>query len=106
MLAFAASGAATACAVAIEHALSVGWVGVSVPVRIGIHNGNAKAESGDFFGRTVVVAARIAGAAAGELLVSQAVQESLAGAFALGAPRSLLLKGFIGEHNAFPVIWD
>ena len=76
-------------------------------VRIGIHNGNAKAESGDFFGRTVVAAARIAGSAAGgELLVSQAVQERLAGAFALGAPRSLLLKGLAGEHPAFPVMWN
>jgi class 3 adenylate cyclase len=107
MLAFAAPGAATACAVAIEHAVSAGWVGISLAVRIGIHNGNAKAESGDFFGRTVVVATRIAGAASsGELLVSQSVQESLVGAFALGLPRSLFPKGLAGEHTAFPVIWD
>ena len=58
MLAFPAAGSAnacaTACAMAIQRALSTGWEGVPVPVRIGMHSSNAKAEAGDFFGRTVV----------------------------------------------------
>lgn len=57
MLAFSATGSATACAMAVQRALSAGWGGVPVPVRIGIHRGNAKAEAGDFFGWTVVIAA-------------------------------------------------
>ena len=106
MLAFPAAGSATACAMAIQRALSMGWDSIPVPVRIGMHSGNAKAEAGDFFGRTVVIAARIAGAAAGgEILASQVVQQDLSGALPLGGERSLDLKGLIGRHAAFPVLW-
>lgn len=107
MLAFPATGAAAACATAIQRALRAGWAGVHVPVRIGVHCGNARAEGGDFFGRTVVVAARLASAAGGgEILVSQPVQESLGGAFSLDAPRSLALKGLAGHHSVFPLAWQ
>ena len=107
MLAFPASGSAAACAVAIQRALSTGWAGVHVPVRIGMHCGNARVEAGDFFGRTVVLAARVAGAAAGgEILVSREVQESFGGAFSLGAPRSLFLKGLAGHYVAYPMPWQ
>lgn len=80
---------------------------VRVPVRIGIHAGNAKAEAGDSFGRTVVLAARIANAAnGGEVLVSEVVQVGLDGAFALDGARSLTLKGLAVDQLAFPVLWD
>jgi class 3 adenylate cyclase len=75
-------------------------------MRIGMHSGNAKTEAGDFFGRTVVVAARVASAAAGgEILASQAVQKRLDGAVPLGASRSLSLKGLVGHQTVFPVLW-
>jgi len=75
-------------------------------MRIGLHAGNATAEGGDFFGRTVVVAARIAGAAdGGQILVSKVVQVELAGAFTLGSARPLTLKGLSESIEAFPVIW-
>jgi class 3 adenylate cyclase len=107
MLGFPAGGSAAACAIAIQRSLSTGWAGVPVAVRIGMHSGNAKAEAGDFFGRTVVVAARVAAAATGgEILVSQAVQEGLDGAFPLGGARSLTLKGLVGHHSVFPVLWS
>jgi class 3 adenylate cyclase len=107
MLAFPAVGSAAASSVAIQRALSGGWSGIGVPVRIGVHCGNAKAEGGDFFGRTVVTAARVAGAAGGgEILISQAVQESLGGAFPLDRARSLSLKGLTGHHAAFPMLWQ
>jgi class 3 adenylate cyclase len=52
--------------------------------------GKAKAEAGRVFGRTVVMAARVTGTAAGgEILVSQTVQADLDGAFPLGGVRSL-----------------
>jgi adenylate cyclase len=107
MLAFPASGSAVACATAIQRAMSDGWEDVPVPVRIGLHAGNARAERGDFFGQTVVIAARVAGAAGGgEILASQAVQEDLGGAFRLAGARSLALKGLNGHHTVFPVLWD
>jgi adenylate cyclase len=106
MVAFPACGSASACAVAIQRAMTVGLDGVQVPVRIGLNAGNAKADAGDFFGRTVVVAARITSAAkGGEILASDTVQERLAGAFMLDGARSLKLKGFEGDFIAFPVLW-
>jgi adenylate cyclase len=107
MLAFPACGSALACAVVLERLLRAGWEGTAVPTRMGIHCGNAKAESGDFFGRTVVIAARISGAAAGgEILVSDDVARSLAGAFGLDASRSIAMKGISGHQSVFPVRWQ
>jgi adenylate cyclase len=106
MIAFPASGSAAACAVAIQRAISAGWQDVNVAMRIGLHAGNATAEAGDFFGRTVVLAARIANAAdGGQILVSEAVQHDLAGAFTLGGARHLTLKGLAGNYEALPVVW-
>ena len=106
MLAFSAAGSAAACAAAIQRSLSAGWAGVPVAVRVGMHSGNAKVEGGDFFGRTVVIAARISGAASGgEILASQVVQDNLAGAFPLGEARSLVLKGLDGHQTVFQVLW-
>jgi len=90
---------------AIQRAPQYGG-GILVPVRIGMHSGNAKAEAGDFFGRMVVIEARIAGAAAGgEILASQVVQQDLSGSLPLGGERSLDLKGLVGHHAVFPVLW-
>jgi class 3 adenylate cyclase len=106
MLAFPAAGSAAACASLIQRTFADGWSGVPVPARIGLHTGNAKAEGGDFFGKTVVVAARISSVAnGGEILVSQSVQEELGGAFALGAPRSVPLKGLSGNFTIFELLW-
>jgi len=105
MLAFPAAGAATACAVAIQASLASGWNGVPVAVRIGLHSGNAHEASGDFFGRTVIIAARVASSAEGrEILISQDVQAALGGAFALGEPKTLRLKGLSGTYTLFPVL--
>jgi class 3 adenylate cyclase len=107
MLAFPAVGAAAACAVAIERAIGATWTGIQVPIRIGIHCGNATSQGGDFFGRTVVVAARLASAAgSGEILISQMVQGDLGGAFPVGEARSLTLKGLADQQTAFPLLWQ
>jgi len=106
MVAFPASGSAAACAVAIQRAIRPGWEGVQVAARIGIHSGNAKAEGGDFFGKTVVVAARMTGAArGGEILVSPEILKGLGGAFSLDDPRSLELKGLAGDYVVFSIQW-
>lgn len=106
MLSFPAPGPAAACAVSIQRVLGGGWNGVAMPVRIGLHCGNVKTEGGDFFGRTVVVAARVGGAASGgEILASQPVQEALGGAFAFDGVRSLTLKGLAGQFAVFPLMW-
>lgn len=105
MLAFPAAGAATACALAVQQSLRAGWKGVPVPVRIGLHTGPARQEAGDYFGRTVIVAARVASAASGnEILVSQDVQAVLGGAFPLGEPETMRLKGLAGDFTIFPIL--
>ncbi len=106
MLAFPACGSATAAAVAMQRLLRAGWEGTSVNIRMGIHCGNVKVESGDFFGKTVVLAARISAAAdGGEILVSDEVAQNLAGAFGLEASRSIALKGISGHQSVSPVRW-
>ncbi|MFY9782786.1 MAG: adenylate/guanylate cyclase domain-containing protein [Acidimicrobiales bacterium] len=107
MLAFPAIGSAAACAVALQRALRGGANGVSLQTRMGIHCGNAKAEGGDFFGRTVVFAARLSSEAnGGEILISQSAQEDLGGAFSLGESRTLSLKGLAGDHPASLLLWQ
>ena len=76
----------------------------SIKVRIGIHQGPAIAQDGDFFGQTVAKAARVgAQAEDGEILVTQEVADELVGEsrFALVDERSVELKGFPGAH----VLW-
>ena len=105
MLAFPAAGSAAACASAIQRSFSEGWTAVQVPARIDLHTGNAKAEGGDFFGRAVVVAARVSSlASGGEILVSQSAQENLAGAFPLNGPRSTALKGLKALNRMYTVL--
>jgi class 3 adenylate cyclase len=77
-----------------------------VLARIGLHTGNAKAEGGDFFGRTVVVAARVSSMAdGGQILLSQSTQEDLNGVFPLKGPKLLALKGLSGMHSIFELNW-
>jgi class 3 adenylate cyclase len=106
MLAFASPGSAAACAMAMQRVLSQGWEDVPLSVRMGLHCGTAKSEDGDYYGRTVVIAARISGhASGGEILVSQEVQERLAGSLPLDQARELSLKGLTGEWQVFSIRW-
>lgn len=106
MLAFPAIGSAAACAIGLQRASSASLNDVKFQLRIGIHCGNATSEGGDFFGRTVVIAARLTNeAGGGEILVSQLLQQNLEGAFPMGEPKSLTLKGLNGEHTVYPLLW-
>lgn len=106
MLAFPAIGSAASCAIAIQRALSSGWNGVTIPIRIGLHCGHTEAENGDYFGREVVVAARVAGEAmGGEVLVTEAVQQGLGGSIPLNSARVLSLKGLTGDFPTFSLVW-
>lgn len=74
-------------------------------VRIGIHTGQVVARDGDYFGRNVAMAARVADlAAGGEILVSDAVREVLDedAAVILVERDTVELKGLAGEH----VVWE
>jgi class 3 adenylate cyclase len=79
-----------------------------IRVRMGMHTGTAIAEDGDFFGRNVILAARIAAAArGGEVLVSEeAYQRTIDAGMPFDDGRELDLKGLTGTHRVFRAIWE
>ncbi len=80
-----------------------------IKVRIGLHTGEAIKEGEDFFGKSVILAARIASQAiGGQILVSsllKALVES-SGEFGFGDGREVELKGLSGTHQVFDVKWN
>jgi class 3 adenylate cyclase len=109
MVVFASPEAAVRCALAVQEKFngqrnqdSAG--AVLLRVRIGIHTGQAVRDRGDFFGREVNFAARIANAAlGGEVVVSEAVKSRLPAEHAVGEPVHMELKGFAGTHPLYRV---
>jgi class 3 adenylate cyclase len=108
MLAFGDPGSALEFALTVQRDLATSEVAGAegISVRMGLHSGEAIAEDGDLFGRSVVLAARIAAqAVGGEILVSEALIESCGGEddgrFTFDAGRELELKGLAGTHRVF-----
>ncbi|MBI1886168.1 MAG: hypothetical protein HYS09_07660, partial [Chloroflexi bacterium] len=80
-----------------------------VHVRIGLHTGEAIKEADDFFGKNVILAARIADqAGGGQVLVSSLLREltQSAGEFTFDKGREVELKGLSGLHRVFEVVWQ
>ncbi|HKJ35613.1 MAG TPA: AAA family ATPase, partial [Solirubrobacterales bacterium] len=104
MLAFPDPVAALECALAVQADLESrgGSEDERIRVRMGMHVGEVIEEEGDFFGRSVILAARIAAqAVGGEILVSEAQHEA-AEQFEFGEGRELELKGLAGTHRVYP----
>jgi class 3 adenylate cyclase len=77
-------------------------------IRIGLHTGEAIRDADDFFGRTVIVASRIAGQArGGEILVSGLLREltESSAEFTFEAAREVELKGLAGTQRVCAVVW-
>jgi class 3 adenylate cyclase len=110
MLVFPDSRQAVECAAAIQRGLAEGDLveGETVRVRMGMHAGEAISEDGDFFGRSVILAARIAAQArGGEILVSEALKERAEPAeVPFDGGRELELKGLAGTHRVYRADWD
>jgi class 3 adenylate cyclase len=110
MVAFQSAGKALACASAIQRALVERNESAEEPVRVrmGLHTGEAIKEGEDFFGKNVILAARIASqATGGEIMVSgllKALVDS-AGDIRFGEGREVELKGLSGRHQIWPVVW-
>ncbi|MEX2557224.1 MAG: AAA family ATPase [Actinomycetota bacterium] len=109
MLAFPTPSDAIACAVDIQRAFAVhnaSHPDEPIRVRVGVHTGQAIREGEDFYGKTVIVAARIAAEArGGEILVSSAARER-AGKVTTDETRDTELKGLSGRHDLFRVAWS
>ncbi len=109
MLAFRDPADALGFATAFQQALhSHDWppdVG-QLRVRMGIHRGEVIREADDFFGRTVIVGARVAASAdGGEVLVTDDVRNAAGDGFHFGAARELVLKGLSTPCEAAPLTW-
>jgi class 3 adenylate cyclase len=114
MAAFADPAGAVDCAVAIQRDLAAAAATAArsgeepLRVRIGVHTGRAIRQAGDFHGRTVVIAARIAAQARGaEILVSGAVARAARrpAGVAFAARGAVALKGLCGRHAVYVAEW-
>jgi len=111
MVAFQSARRALQCAIAVQRALATkGDLNRVEPlrVRMGLHTGEAIREADDFFGKNVILAARIGNQArGGEILVSSLLKEltESAGDFAFGPAREVELKGLLGRYAVHAVRW-
>jgi class 3 adenylate cyclase len=111
LLAFGSARQALQCAIAIQRAFATRNRDAEEPirVRIGLHTGEALKDADKFFGRTVILAARIAAqAAGGEILASSILREltrSL-GDLRFGPEREAELKGISERQRLFTVQWE
>jgi serine/threonine protein kinase/class 3 adenylate cyclase len=109
MVAFQSAGRAVECATAIQAALSERNEAADerLQVRMGLHTGEVIKEGEDFFGRNVIMAARVAAQArGGEILASSVVKSLLSGSDTTwGEKRVVELKGLSGEHEIWSVQW-
>jgi class 3 adenylate cyclase len=77
-----------------------------IRVRIGLHTGEAIREESDFYGKNVVVAARIADQALGGEILASSVVKALtesAGDLEFSEPREVELAGLAGTHVVYRV---
>lgn len=112
MFAFSGGREAILCAIDLQKAFAAfnkEHPETPLRVRIGLHAGEAVREGQDFYGRNVVLAARIAAEApAGSILISsllKALTES-AGDIRFGEAHTVQLKGLTGRQRLYEVLWE
>jgi class 3 adenylate cyclase len=107
MLAFPSAAFALRASLLMRDRIAEGFDGLPIRIRAGLHSGEAIKHDDDFYGRTVVIAARISALAlGGEILASDLVY-ALArglGTFTFGDPRTTTLKGLDGSFDLHPVL--
>jgi class 3 adenylate cyclase len=110
MIAFPSARRAIDCARAIQAAIARDLGDQPdgpIRVRIGLHTGEAIREESDFYGKNVVVAARITDQAeGGEILASAVVKEltESAGDVGFEEAREVELPGLAGTHAVYRVV--
>lgn len=109
MVAFSSARRAVQCARAIQHAIDCQFredPDGPILVRMGLHTGEALKQGVDFYGKNIVLAARIAECARGGEILASAVVKHLtdsAGDFNFEQERQLELKGLAGTHSVYKV---
>jgi class 3 adenylate cyclase len=111
MLAFPAARRALLCAIDLQRSFSAynkENSAYQLRLRIGMHAGEPVREGGDFYGKSVILASRIAGEARGdEILVSVLLRDltESAGDIEFEPAREVALKGFGEAQQVCPVRW-
>ena len=111
MIAFSSARRAALCAIAAQRlfkAYCESHPDLPIRVRMGLHVGEAINELADYFGKAVILAARIASLAeGGQILVSSTFHDLAANAgdlsFSFKGERQL--KGLSGTHQIFEIAW-
>ena len=109
MIAFPSARRAIRCAQAIQDAMArelADHPDGPVRVRIGLHTGEAIREESDFYGKNVVLAARIADQAQGGEILASSVVKDLAdssGDVHFEDPREVELAGLAGRHTVYKI---
>ena len=112
MCSFASSHAGLRCAIELQRTFAEKPApdgGEPPRVRIGLHSGFVIADASDFYGRNVVLGARIARLArGGEILVSAAIREYTGGdpSLRFESRGEQHFKGLLGEHAVYAVDWS
>ncbi|HZO60127.1 MAG TPA: adenylate/guanylate cyclase domain-containing protein [Solirubrobacterales bacterium] len=110
MIAFPSARRAVQCARAIQDAIDAqlgDHADTPIRLRIGLHTGEAIKEEADFYGKNIVLAARIADRArGGEILASSVVKQltESAGDLHFENERELELDGLAGTHIVYRVL--
>jgi class 3 adenylate cyclase len=110
MIAFPSARRGIQCAQAIREAVArdlSGHPDGPIRVRIGLHTGEAIREESDFYGKNVVVAARITDQAhGGEILASSVVKQltESAGDIRFEGVGEVELAGLAGTHDVYKVV--
>ena len=110
MIAFPSARRAVECARAIQDAIDSqlgDHADGRIRLRIGLHTGEAIKEEADFYGKNIVLAARIADRArGGEILASSVVKQltESAGDLRFENEREVELDGLAGTHTVYRVL--
>jgi class 3 adenylate cyclase len=110
MIAFPSARRAVECARAIQDAIDSQFrdhPSGPIRLRIGLHTGEAIRDEADFYGKNIVLAARIADQArGGEILASSVVKQltESAGDLRFENERELELDGLAGTHTVYEVL--
>lgn len=107
MLAFPSAAFALRAALVMRARVAAGYNGLPVRIRAGLHAGEAIKHDDDFYGRTVVIAARISALALGGEILASDLVHALAkglGTFTFAEPRDVALKGLDGDFRVYAVV--
>ena len=112
MLSFRSARSALCCAIGLQRDLAeTAWrpPGQELRVRIGMHTGEMVTDdTGDLFGKHVIVAARIGDLAQGEEILVSSLVRPIAeprGDITFSSPRVVELRGIGGTETVWSVDW-